>query len=56
MMGLYVLLGQRCPLAPRLYRQERVCAKEGVRFQSKVDMVVRDPEAFAAVVAQAGAK
>ena len=45
-MGLYVLLGQRCPLAPRLYRQERVCAEEGVRFQSKVDMAIAEIESF----------
>jgi len=44
--GLYVLLGQRCPLAPRLYRQESVCAQEGVRFQSKIDMAIAEIECF----------
>ena len=44
--GLYVLLGQRCPLAPRLYRQESVCAQEGVRFQSKIDMAIEEIEHF----------
>lgn len=36
--SLYVLLGRRCPLTPRLYRQERVCQEEKVPFQSKVEM------------------
>jgi hypothetical protein len=37
--SLYVLLGRRCPLAPQLYRQQAVCAAEGVRFQSKIDLM-----------------
>ncbi len=37
--GLYVLLGRRCPLAPRLYRQQKVCQKEEVAFQSKIDVM-----------------
>jgi hypothetical protein len=44
--GLYVLLGQRCPLRPQLYRQKSVCEQEGVRFQSKIDMVVAEIEDF----------
>jgi hypothetical protein len=44
--GLYILLGQRCPLQPQLYRQKSVCEQEGVRFQSKIDMVVAEIEAF----------
>jgi len=44
--GLYVLLGQRCPLQPRLYRQKYVCEQEGIAFQSKIDMVVAEIEAF----------
>jgi hypothetical protein len=36
--SLYVLLGRRCPLAPRLYRQKAVCEQEKVPFQSKVDL------------------
>jgi len=35
----YVLLGRRCPLAPQMYRQKAVCEREGVPFQSKVDMM-----------------
>jgi len=30
--GLYVLLGRRCPLQPRLYRQKKVCEQEGIPF------------------------
>jgi hypothetical protein len=37
--SLYVLLGRRCPLAPQMYRQKAVCQREGVPFQSKVDMM-----------------
>lgn len=44
--GLYVLLGRRCPLQPRLYRQKAVCEKEGEPFQSKVDMAVEEIERF----------
>ncbi|MEZ4769795.1 MAG: transposase [Caldilineales bacterium] len=44
--GLYVLLGQRCPLAARLYRQKAVCEREGVPFQSKIDMAVSEIEDF----------
>jgi len=38
--GLYVLLGRRCALAPQLYRQQRVCKKEGVAFRSKIDLMI----------------
>jgi SRSO17 transposase len=38
--GLYLLLGRRCPLLPRLYRQRVVCEAEGTAFASKVDMMV----------------
>jgi hypothetical protein len=44
--GLYVLLGRRCPLEPRLYRQQAVCEQEGVPFQSKVDLAVAEIEQF----------
>jgi hypothetical protein len=44
--GLYVLLGQRCPLQPQLYRQKHVCEQEGIAFQSKIDMVVAEIEGF----------
>jgi hypothetical protein len=38
--GLAVVLGRRCPLAPRLYRQRAVCQREGVPFRSKIDLAV----------------
>jgi hypothetical protein len=44
--GLYVLLGRRCPLRPRLYRQKAVCEREGVPFQSKVAMAIEEIEQF----------
>jgi hypothetical protein len=44
--GLYVLLGQRCPLRPRLYCQKEVCEQEKQPFQSKVAMAVEDIETF----------
>jgi hypothetical protein len=37
-VSLYVLLGRRCPLEPRLYRQKAVGDREQVPFQSKVDL------------------
>ena len=37
--GLYVLLDQRCPLVPQLYRQQAVCEQEGVPFQSKIELM-----------------
>jgi hypothetical protein len=39
MQSLYVLLGRRCPLLPQMYRQKDVCEREGVPFQSKIDMM-----------------
>lgn len=39
MQCLYVLLGRQCPLLPQMYRQKDVCEREGVPFQSKVDMM-----------------
>ena len=51
--SLYVLLGRRCPLAPQLYRQQAVCATEGVPFASKIDLmetVVRTFEPVAGTV------
>jgi hypothetical protein len=44
--GLYVLLGQRCPLPALMYRQKSVCQREGVPFQSKIDMAVSQIEGF----------
>jgi len=37
--GLYLLLGQRCPLAPRMYRQEAVCEREDSTFRSKIHLM-----------------
>jgi hypothetical protein len=37
--SLYVLLGRRCPLEPRLYRQKKTCQAEGVSFASKVELM-----------------
>ena len=37
--SLSVLVGRRCPLAPQLYRQQAVCAAEGVPFASKIDLM-----------------
>jgi DDE superfamily endonuclease len=48
--GLYVLLGRRCPLQPRLYRQKKVCQQEGLPFQSKIDLLVAEIEQFEPVV------
>lgn len=45
-MGLYVLLGQRCPLQARMYRQQSVCQQEQIPFQSKIDMAVDEIEHF----------
>ncbi|MGC9025789.1 MAG: transposase [Chloroflexia bacterium] len=41
--SLYVLLGRRCPLEPRLYRQKAVCEREGVPFRF---LAVAEIEAF----------
>jgi hypothetical protein len=44
--GLYVLLGQRCPLEPKMYCQKSVCEQENQPFQSKVAMAVKEIETF----------
>lgn len=48
--GLYVLLSRRCPLAPRLYRQQHVCECEQVPFQSKIDLMIELIQSFEPVV------
>ena len=48
--GLYVLLGQRCPLPCQLYRQKAVCQQEGVVFESKIKMATHQIETFEPVV------
>jgi hypothetical protein len=44
--GLYVLLGRRCPLQPRLYRQKATCEQEAIPFLSKIDLAVQEIEQF----------
>jgi hypothetical protein len=44
--GLYVLLGQRCPLPCQLYRQKAVCQQESVAFESKIQMATHQIENF----------
>jgi hypothetical protein len=44
--GLYVLLGQRCPLQPKMYCQKSVCEQENQPFQSKVEMAVAEIKNF----------
>ncbi len=36
--GVYVVAGHQYPLSPQMYRQKSVCEREGVPFQSKVDL------------------
>ncbi|NWJ47122.1 MAG: transposase [Chloroflexi bacterium] len=38
--ALYSVLDQRTPLLPKLYRQKKVCEKEGVAFKSKIELAV----------------
>jgi len=47
--GLYVLLGQRCPMPAQLYRQKSVCDQEKVPFQSKIDMAMNAIKHFTPV-------
>jgi len=47
--GLYVLLGRRCPLAPRLYQQQAVCQAADVPFRSKLDLMVEVVQSFVPV-------
>jgi hypothetical protein len=44
--GVYLLLGRRSPLPVRLYRQQAVCERENVPFQSKVELAVAAIEQF----------
>ena len=36
--GVYVVEGHQYPLSPQMYRQKSVCEREGILFQSKVDL------------------
>ncbi len=51
--GLYVLLGQRCPLPMQMYRQKAVCQQEGVPFESKIEMATHQIEGFEPVAGTA---
>jgi hypothetical protein len=44
--GLYVLLGNRCPLQAHLYRSKQVCEQEGEPLQSKTDLAAEEIEHF----------
>jgi len=44
--GLYVLLGQRCPLPMQMYCQKSVCQQAGMAFESKVEMATHQIEDF----------
>ncbi len=51
--GLYLLLGRRVPLAPRLYRTQAAAAAEGVPFVDKLDLMVELITTFQPVAATA---
>lgn len=44
--SLYSVIDQRTPLLPKLYRQKKVCEREGVVFQSKIELAVATIETF----------
>lgn len=44
--GLYMLLGQRCPLQVHMYRSRTVCERENEPSRSKIDMAVNEIECF----------
>jgi len=44
--GVYVVEGHQYPLSPHMYRQRSVCEKEGVPFQSKVDLAEKVIQEF----------
>ncbi len=48
--SVYVLLGRHCPLAPQMYRQQSVCKTEGVRFRSKIELMIECIRTFEPVV------
>src|SRR5438128_2117170 len=50
---LLFVLGRRCPLPPRLYRQRAVAEAEGAPFRSKVDLAL---EAVGALVPLPGTR
>ena len=50
-LGVYTLLGGRCPLAPQMYRQSDVARAEGVPFVSKIYLMVSTIRIFQPVAA-----
>ncbi len=48
-LGLYVLLGRRCPLQPQMYRTKPACAENQAVFRSKVDLAYEAIETFVPV-------
>jgi hypothetical protein len=42
----YMLLGRSCPQQPALYRQQAVCARDKVPFQSKIDLMAEQIRRF----------
>jgi hypothetical protein len=44
--GVYVVEEHQYPLSPQLYRQKSVCEREGVPFQSKVDLAEKVIQEF----------
>ena len=44
--GVYVIEGHQYPLSPQMYRQKAVCEREGVPFQSKVDLAEKVIQEF----------
>ncbi len=44
--GVYVIQGHQHPLSPQMYRQKAVCEREGIAFQSKVDLAEKVIQEF----------
>ena len=44
--GLYVWLGQRCPLPMQMYCQKAVCQQAGVALESKIEVATHQIEDF----------
>ncbi len=44
--ALYLVQGRHCPLEPKLYRQQAVCAAERVPFHSKIDLMAEQIRTF----------
>ena len=44
--GVYIVEGHQYPLSPQMYRQKSVCERDGVPFQSKVDLAEKVIQEF----------